>query len=146
MVRAAALTVLFALVTACGPGPMGASEEAAPPADAPDALAETYAGEFDAIGTEPFWSVKVRSSGLVLARPDQAERRLSNPGVRLDGDQGVWDASAGEARLVVRLKPGACGDGMSDRVYRYFAEVWIDGETLKGCAERTALLQSAPRP
>ncbi|PTS88999.1 MULTISPECIES: COG3650 family protein [unclassified Caulobacter] len=146
MVRTAALTVLLALLAACGPGPMGASEEAPPPADAPDALAETYAGDFDVVGTEPFWSVKIRASGLVLTRPDQPERRQSNPGVRLDGVQGIWDSSAGEARLVVRLTPGACGDGMSDRVYRYFAEVWIDGETRRGCADRPDALQSQPRP
>ena len=69
--------------------------------------------------------------------------------MRIDGQQGVWDSNGAvedKGRLVVRLTPGVCTDGMSDRVYRFYAEVWIDGETLKGCAEHTAVLAAQPKP
>jgi uncharacterized membrane protein len=134
--RTAALIAVALLITACGPSPMGSSEDAAPPADAPVAVGPDYSGDFDAVGTEPFWTLKVRADGLTLARPDHADVTIASPGPRADGDQGVFDASAGEQRLVLRLTPGDCTDGMSGRHYGYLAEVWVDGETLKGCANR----------
>jgi uncharacterized membrane protein len=134
--RTAALIAVALLITACGPSPMGSSEDAPPPADAPAPVGPDYSGDFDAVGTEPFWTLKVRAGGLTLSRPDHADVTIANPGPRADGDQGVFDASAGEQRLVLRLTPGDCTDGMSGRHYGYLAEVWVDGETLKGCANR----------
>ena len=75
-----------------------------------------------------------------------AEMQVGGAGVRADGDQGVWDGTVGEQRLVLRLTPGDCSDGMSDRHYGYSAEVWIDGETLWGCASKTQDLAAQPRP
>jgi uncharacterized membrane protein len=125
---------------------MGSSEEAPPPADAPIVVGPDYSGDFDAVGTEPFWNVKVRAAGMTLSRPDHPDVATGNPGVRIDGDQGLFDAAAGERRLVLRLTPGDCSDGMSDRHYGYLAEVWIDGETLKGCASKTQNLAAQPKP
>ncbi|MCA0356864.1 MAG: hypothetical protein LCH78_08305 [Proteobacteria bacterium] len=141
-----ALLIAAALTLAACGAPMGASEETPPPADAPVTAGPDYSGDFDAVGTEPFWSVKVRAESLTLSRPDQADVATANPGVRADGEQGVWDATADERRLVLRLTPGDCSDGMSDRRYGYAAEVWIDGETLRGCAAKTAALAAQPRP
>lgn len=141
------LTSALAL-TACGES-MGASEEAPPPADAPAARGADYSGDLDVLGTEPFWTVKIRAAGLSLTRPDHPDVSNANPGVRLDGQQGVWDsngASQEQGRLVVRLTPGVCTDGMSDRVYRFRGEVWIDGETLRGCADHTDQLTAQPKP
>ncbi|WP_297507595.1 hypothetical protein [uncultured Caulobacter sp.] len=132
------------LALAACDAPMGASETAPPPADAPVILGPDYGGDFDAGGTEPFWSVKVRAGGMTLTRPDQQDLVTANPGPRADGDQGVWDASAGERRLVLRLTPGDCSDGMSDRRHGWRAEVWVDGETLKGCADRSAAPAARP--
>ena len=147
MFRTAAFCVLALTLTACGQS-MGASEDAAPPADAPRVKGADYSGDFDALGTEPFWNVKIRAADLALSRPDQAEVRNANPGVRLDGLQGVWDSSgavAGQGRLVVRLTPGVCTDGMSDRIYRFAAEIWVDGTTLRGCADHTDQLTAQPK-
>lgn len=144
-----ALVVTAALtLAACGES-MGASEEATPPADAPAASGPDYSGDIDVLGTEPFWTVRIRSGGVALTRPDHPDVSNANPGVRLDGQQGVWDSNGareGEGRLVVRLTPGVCTDGMSDRVYRFRAEVWIDGETLAGCADHTDQLAVQPKP
>jgi uncharacterized membrane protein len=143
--RHALLITALLKLAACG-APMGSSEDAAPPADAPIMVGPDYSGDFDAIGTEPFWAVKVRADSVSLARPDYPEVTTANPGVRADGEQGVWDGAAGERRLVLRLTPGECTDGMSDRRYGYAAEVWIDGETLRGCAAKTAALAAQPKP
>lgn len=132
MFRAIAIIALTLSVAACGPSPMGASESAPPPADAPAATGPDYAGDFDLVGTEPFWGVKIRETAITLSRPDRPEASQPNPGARVEGEQGVW---RGE-RLSARLTAGDCSDGMSDRVHEFFAEVTIDGETLKGCGDR----------
>lgn len=142
----AAAPIAIALMLAACEAPMGSTEQAPPPADAPVTVGPDYSGDFDALGTEPFWNVKVRAGGMTLARPDQPEVATANPGVRVDGEQGVFDATVGEQRLVLRLTPGDCSDGMSDRRYGYAAEVWIDGETLRGCADKTRNLTAQPKP
>ncbi|KQV62046.1 MULTISPECIES: COG3650 family protein [unclassified Caulobacter] len=144
--RTIVLIAVALLITACGQSPMGSTEEAPPPADAPIVVGPDYSGDFDAVGTEPFWNVKVRAAGMTLSRPDHPDVTTGNSGVRIDGEQGVFDAMAGEQRLVLRLTPGDCSDGMSDRHYGYLAEVWIDGETLKGCASKTQDLAAQPKP
>ncbi|MBI1685957.1 hypothetical protein I4Q42_19995 [Caulobacter hibisci] len=141
------------LLAACGDGPMGQAEGAsAAPADAPAAVGPDYGGDFDLVGTEPFWSGRIREDGLLLDRMDGGAVALPNPGVRIDGEEGVWDAEQpGEAggaghRLVFRLTPQPCSDGMSDRVFSHAAEVWLDGATLKGCAGRVEELEKQRRP
>lgn len=148
MLRTAAMFALVLTLTACGES-MGVSEEAPPPADAPVVKGADYSGDIDVIGTEPFWGVKIRAATVSLSRPEVPEVSNANPGVRIDGQQGVWDsngATEGQGRLVVRLTPGVCSDGMSDRVYRFRAEVWVDGETLNGCADHTDQLAAQPKP
>lgn len=137
---------LALLITACGRTPMGSTEPVGPPADAPTLAAADYSGDFDAVGTEPFWSVKVRSSALTLARPDHPDVTTARPGIRIEEEAGVFDAPMGARRLVLRLTPGECSDGMSDRRYDYRAEVTVNGETLKGCAARPRDLAAQPRP
>ena len=141
-----AVLIAAALVLAACDAPLGSNENAPPPADAPVMMGPDYGGDFDAVGTEPFWNIKVRPDGVTLSRPDHPDVVTANPGVRIDGEQGVFDGTAGEQRLVLRLTPGECSDGMSDRHYGYSAEVWIDGETLRGCASKTQDLAAQPRP
>jgi len=133
MLRFTAALGLVLALAACGEAPMGASEGAATaPADAPASAppGPDFSGDFDLVGTEPFWAGRIRPDGLSLARPGQAEVRAGNPGVRVEGGAGVWDAGA----LVLRLRAEPCSDGMSDRRYRYRAEAALDGQTLRGCA------------
>lgn len=145
--RSAVLIALLStsLLAACD-APLGSNEEAPPPADAPVTVGPDYSGDFDAVGTEPFWNIKVRADSMTLARPDHPDVATANPGVRADGDQGVWDGTVDKQRLVLRLTPGDCSDGMSERHYGYSAEVWIDGETLRGCASKTQDLAAQPKP
>ncbi|MDB5455989.1 MAG: hypothetical protein JWP92_1574 [Caulobacter sp.] len=142
--RRLAAFALIALLSACGEQPMGASEPAAPPADAP-ASAPTgpdFSGDFDLIGTEPFWGVKIRADRLTLSRAGQADVAAANPGPKVEGETAVW--AMGAIRLI--LTPGQCSDGMSDRVYGFAAQAEVGHETLKGCAARPADLQAQPKP
>ncbi|AYV45554.1 hypothetical protein CFHF_16715 [Caulobacter flavus] len=155
MTRSAVVFAACLLLAGCGDGPLGAAEGASSvPADAPAGAAPgpDYAGDFDLAGTEPFWVGRVREGGLTLDRMEGGAVTLSNPGVRIDGEQGVWDAEAGAPtggqghRLVFRLTPQPCSDGMSDRVFTHAAEVWLDGTTFKGCAARPEDLARQARP
>ena len=146
MRTAVLITLLSTVLLAACDAPLGSNESAPPPADAPVTVGPDYSGDFDAVGTEPFWNLKIRAASMTLARPDHPDVTTANPGVRADGDQGVWDGTVGEQRLVLRLTPGDCSDDMSDRRYGYAAEVWIDGETLRGCASKTQDLAAQPKP
>jgi len=145
---AAALCLIFGLaanLAACGQAPMGASEGASSaPADAPASAppGPDFSGDFQLVGTEPFWGGRIQADGLILSRAGQPDVSAANTGVRLEGDAGVW----GVGGLVFRLKPEPCSDGMSDRRYGYRAEVTINGQVLKGCAARPEDLARQPRP
>ena len=145
MLRSAAVIGSILLLVACGEAPMGASEGASTaPADAPATAppGPDFSGDFNLVGTEPFWGGKIRADGVSLSRPDQSEVSAANTGVRIDGDVGSW----GVGHLVIKLTPEPCSDGMSDRKYAYRAEATLNGEVLKGCADRPAALEGQPKP
>ena len=124
---------------------MGASEGASTaPADAPASAppGPDFSGDFNLVGTEPFWGGTIRAGALSLSRPDQPEVSAANTGVNVKGDVGAW----GAGHLVIKLTPEACSDGMSDRHYAYRAEATLNGEVLQGCADRPAALAAQPKP
>ena len=145
MLRSAAALCLIVGLAACGESPMGQAEgPAAPPADAPASAppGPDFSGEFNLVGTEPFWGGRIRSQGLTLSRAGQPDVTAANPGVQVSDDVGSW----GAGHLVFKLELEPCSDGMSDRRYGYRAEATINGEVLKGCAARPAALEAQPRP
>ena len=144
MHRSAVVVCSLLLLTACGEAPMGASEGASSaPADAPASAppGPDFSGDFNLVGTEPFWGGRIQDDGLTLTRVGQSDVSTPNTGVRVEGGVGVWSAGP----LVIRLRSEPCTDGMSDRRYDYRAEVTINGEVLKGCASAPVALD-APRP
>ena len=146
LIRPALAAVLLALLAGCGQDPMGQPDGAAiAPADAPPGVATgpDFSGDFDLVGTEPFWAGEIRAERLRLQRPDQPDRLAANRGVAVAGGQGVWAEPGG---LVLRLRGEPCSDGMSERTYAYRAQALVDGVTLTGCADRPAAIAAAPRP
>lgn len=89
-----------------------------------------------AIGTEPFWGVRIEGRCLTYSHPDDLN------GTRIwtrfigTAEQGNWSgALAGRAfELRTRADP-ACSDGMSDKVYPLAVELLVGGERRRGCAE-----------
>lgn len=114
---------------------MGASEGASSaPADAPASVppGPDFSGDFNLVGTEPFWGGKIRGQSLVLSRAGQPDVTVANPGVKVEGEAGVW--RSGE--LAFRLEAEPCSDGMSDRRYGWSARAALAGAVLSGCALR----------
>jgi len=145
--RAAALTAATLLITACGQSPMGSPTTDGPPADAPPiAASPDYSGDFDALGTEPFWNMKIRSGGVTLSRPDHSELFSTEKALEVLGEEAVFQAELNGHSVSLRLAPGDCSEGMSDRRYDYVAELRIDDQVLKGCAARPGDLAAQPKP
>ena len=145
MLRSATACCLVLMLAACGESPMGASEGASvAPADAPASAppGSDFSGDFDLVGTEPFWGGRIRADGLTLTRAGQPEVRAANAGVHLEGEVGSW----GTGHLVFKLQAEPCTDGMSDRRYGYRAEATLNGEVLRGCAATPAELAARPNP
>lgn len=141
---------VFALalgLAACQPqAPDGG--EAQPPADAPTPLPTAPAptpappvatgpfdGELRAVGTEPFWGLRIRDTEITLERPDFPPSKGPNPGFTLEDGQAVWRTTTADGgELMVTIWEASCSDGMSDLTYAYQARVQSGDETLEGCA------------
>ena len=124
---------------------MGASEGASSaPADAPTSVppGPDFSGDFNLVGTEPFWAGTIRTDGLTLSRAGQPDVTDTNAGVKVQGEVGSWRTG----QLTFRLEAEPCTDGMSDRKYGYRAEATVKGQVLRGCAATPAELASQPRP
>lgn len=92
-----------------------------------------------AIGTEPFWSVKIVGTTLTLTRPDAPARDFNAPGASIQPGRATWIATDGDgAQLTLTIYASECSDGMSDRKYPWTAELTLFGEALRGCAVKTA--------
>ena len=125
----------LALLAACGPANDSTPTAPEAPADAPNAVAAAppatdFARPINALGTEPFWALKIRPEGLSFSEPQQPDRNEKNPGPKVEGDKATW----GGERIEATLTSGVCRDGMSDRSYPFVAVVKIGGKTLNGCA------------
>jgi uncharacterized membrane protein len=142
----AAVFVSALLVTACDQSHDGQDgPSAGPPADAPNPAqgappptttppAAVYPADLDLAGTEPFWAVKIRGASVEFSEPDAPAQAFANAAKAEAGGAATWTANNATASIVVKLTPGPCSDGMSDRVWTYKAEVTLGSRVLKGCA------------
>ena len=90
---------------------------------------------FRAKGNEPFWSVDVTPSGVIITRPEKETLTFEyQPLSKADDGTRVFKGEMPDGKLELTLVPGKCSDGMSDTVYGWNAKAVIDGEELKGCA------------
>lgn len=140
----AMIPVLGLGLVACDPRADDSPGAATPPADAPAETAvraaSPFEGDFKLVGTEPFWGLEIDGGQLVLSRPDAADVVAPRPAPVVDGEGAVWTSGP----LIVRLTPGECSDGMSDRRYAYTATVKADGVSLSGCGDRPEALAAQP--
>lgn len=93
--------------------------------------------DFWCSGTEPFWSLLISEAegGFFLkAMGDKRGRGFPWAAPVRQGD--VWKYRSANQKLSVTIRKEPCSDGMSDREYRYSAELSVDGQTLRGCAVR----------
>jgi uncharacterized membrane protein len=135
--RAAALmfgTALLLLVACNRSGDSNPAPE--PPADAPAAPPTVdFSRPLNLLGTEPFWSLKIRPEGLTFSAPDAKDVTAKNEGPKVETDQATWSAVGSDgAPLSVVLSAKVCQDGMSGLNYPFTATVNAGGRPLTGCA------------
>jgi uncharacterized membrane protein len=134
-----------------GIGADGASQTPAGPPPAPTAdqlgaaaapeVQALFEGEFEAVGSEPFWRLDLFNDAANFTRPGlEPVFAVSNP---RDYRTGGMFVEAGP--LVVTLKAGAC-EHANGEVFPYVASVQFDGVAYDGCARRTAEGARAPTP
>lgn len=99
---------------------------------------ECYPFEFIALGNEPFWSVDIVPEERLIVLKDlglDKVFRFPYQSANIGGGVHRFETSnAAKDKLVIIIREEPCSDGMSDRQYRYSAEVVINGRILKGCA------------
>jgi uncharacterized membrane protein len=114
----------------------------APSTAPPMAQAKRAAGQenepvlaWRAMGTEPFWGVRVDGDSLVFTTPeDQAGKTMH--GRRVPSPAGVVIfGNDGSTGFNLYILPGECSDGMSDNRYQYESRFIYGDTTYKGCAE-----------
>jgi len=113
--------------------PVTATEQAAA-APAPATLAAKPGRLFHALGTEPFWSVKVSPGQLRYSSPETPEVSFVSSEAK-DGKGVRYSGTMNGKSLSLMIVPGKCSDGMSDTVYEWQAELTIAGQTEQGCAK-----------
>ncbi|WP_457098075.1 hypothetical protein [Lysobacter sp. P5_B9] len=114
----------------------------APPITPPMAQGKRAAGQenapvlaWRAIGTEPFWGVRVDGDTLVFTTPeDQAGRTMHGRRVPSPGGVVIFGTD-GKTDFNLYILPGECSDGMSDNRYHYESRFLYGDKTYKGCAE-----------
>jgi len=139
-----AIAAAFTLAGLCACGrSQDATQAAPPPADAPAAPAD-FSRPLNALGNEPFWSLKIRAEGLTFSAPDLQDVTAPNPGPQAEAKRAVWTAGGSDgAPVTATLAEQACQDSMSGAVYPFAAEVRAAGRTWTGCA---AYADAMPKP
>jgi uncharacterized membrane protein len=88
-----------------------------------------------AIGTEPFWGLRIDAAGLRFTTPeDTAGRWLPVTTPARIGDTLRWVGAVDQDSFDIRIWKATCSDGMSDNEYPYTATVRIGDRDLMGCA------------
>ena len=100
------------------------------------AISSTDPPRFQALGTEPFWSVTVLPGKLRYATPDKPDGTDFAATYALAGAVHRFTGTLQGKPAVLNIGPGTCSDGMSDTVYAFTASFAWDGRTERGCARR----------
>ena len=89
---------------------------------------------FQALGTEPFWSIEVLPGKLRYSSPEQPDG-ITFPATASGLGSGYrYVGVMAKAKVVLTITPGKCSDGMSDRTYAYTAALSIGDRAMHGCA------------
>ena len=126
---------------ACAALVLAACQREAPPAapsqqaKAAESAAAENAPPLRAIGTEPFWGVDIDGLRLRYTTPEDSAGRVFDTRRVAQAGGWRWSAAGDAIGFDLAITPGECSDGMSDRRYRYRAQLHVDGRELAGCAD-----------
>jgi uncharacterized membrane protein len=90
--------------------------------------------QFQAFGTEPFWSLYVLPGKLRYVSPENLDGTTFPASVVTQGQTSRYIGTLEGKPLTLLIEPGKCSDGMSDTVYPYKAEFKWGDQTQQGCA------------
>ncbi|WP_028747041.1 COG3650 family protein [Rhizobium mesoamericanum] len=141
MSAAARLMLLASTLIACGQSAADATTAKGSPTAPAD-----FVGDLNALGTEPFWAIKIRTDGLTFSRPGAEDVKIANPGPVIAQDRATWTIVNGPTPLKLTLTKGNCSDGMSDRHYTLNAVLVFADKTMYGCADTPAAIAAQPAP
>lgn len=89
---------------------------------------------FQALGTEPFWSVEVLPGKLRYSSPEQPDGIAFAATASSLGSGYRYAGTIAGAKVMLTITPGKCSDGMSDQTYAYTAALTIGDKAMHGCA------------
>jgi uncharacterized membrane protein len=98
--------------------------------------------DFWAMGTEPFWSMKIIAQGENLIEfadlGDSKTYQFRYTPPISNNDTLTYHALdiANATKAKILLYKGKCGDGMSNRDFKYNAKIYLDNKVFKGCATK----------
>lgn len=143
-----AALLLLALIVACSPAPdsepSAAGEITSPPLataapmssparDVPMS-AEPMPTEFRAVGTEPFWSAKIKGATLSYSTPEAPTGPVVAVTRRIASDGVVYSGVIDGKPIELEVHRETCSDGMSDTVYPLSVVRRIGPDSQRGCA------------
>lgn len=103
------------------------------------------ADTIEAVGTEPFWNLRIADGELTYTTPEN----LDGTTIAVDrfaGNSGLaFSGTVDGAPLDLVVTRGMCSDGMSDRRYPFTATLRIAEEQREGCAWTERQPFSGPR-
>lgn len=90
---------------------------------------------YNCSGNEPFWNVRIDSSGILFNHMDLGKTAYPYQSPIRKGAILTFESSVGDSKIVVTLEEKTCFDSMSGFEAAYTATVLRDGETYTGCAD-----------
>ncbi|CAN7408885.1 COG3650 family protein [Rhizobium sp. LjRoot258] len=134
--------LLASTLTACGQSGVDTTA----PQGSPAAPAGDFSGDLNALGTEPFWAIRIRSDSITFSRPGAEDVKSVNPGPLVEKERASWTVPGGPAPFKLTLTKADCSDGMSDRHYPLNAVLAFGDKTMYGCAATPAAIAAQPAP
>jgi uncharacterized membrane protein len=92
--------------------------------------------QYQALGTEPFWSLKTAPGKLRYSSPEAIDGIEFSANVAVAGALKRYTGVLQGKPVVLTIEPGTCSDGMSDTVYAHKASFIWGERTEQGCAKQ----------
>lgn len=132
--RSAGLALMLGLA-GCGQQPdVAPTQAAAAPVATGSHQAFMPQKPFQALGTEPFWSVEVTAGQMRYSDPENIAGTAFAATEQPEGAAMRYSGTLGGKPVSLLIQPGTCSDGMSDTVYSWQATLTIGDRTERGCA------------
>ena len=121
------------------------AEEPAADAPAAEAAAGPQIQSMRARGNEPFWSVDLSESAVVMTTPE-GESRWGAPVLDTTFDDGavLFVAPGEQGEIAVKVLDRVCADSMTGMPHPQSVRVWANGQELQGCGGEPASLLQGP--